>query len=317
MCYRGDVSKADERISRLTGRGRSDVRSGGLPLTDLFGPILQAILDDGPQTTAELTKAVQAGFIGRKETRLRYMYGIEDPWPSFMKDSFDQLASVDLLAADGDRWLHGPKFDVDTKLVAIRKSGPHPANTVTVRSKEWRAATGPADAVATEITSLAADLEAARNAAWAPPQSPAQLEALINSRIAGIAATTGVEESLVRQHLEMAERNSATKPAVTDNAWSRRPHHKAAVTCTHCGAEWPTPGWPVSASGHPCTTCSGTCRRAFAAAKMRDWRARHPSEPTVHPNICDQCQKEFTSRRSDARYCSTRCRVAAHRTAKL
>ncbi|PBC57039.1 hypothetical protein CJ177_15815 [Rhodococcus sp. ACPA1] len=48
------------------------------------------------------------------------------------------------------------------------------------------------------------------------------------------------------------------------------------------------------------------CRDCETAAAAR--AARRP--PTV---ACAHCSGEFTPARSDARYCSTRCRVAAHR----
>lgn len=41
--------------------------------------------------------------------------------------------------------------------------------------------------------------------------------------------------------------------------------------------------------------------------------AKEPKEPTVRE--CGQCGTEFPAKRRDARYCSSRCRVAAHRAA--
>jgi predicted nucleic acid-binding Zn ribbon protein len=35
--------------------------------------------------------------------------------------------------------------------------------------------------------------------------------------------------------------------------------------------------------------------------------------PTEHTTVCELCLAAFAAERSDARYCSTRCRVAAHR----
>ena len=34
---------------------------------------------------------------------------------------------------------------------------------------------------------------------------------------------------------------------------------------------------------------------------------------TLHSTVCEVCLVAFAAERSDARYCSTRCRVAAHR----
>jgi hypothetical protein len=40
---------------------------------------------------------------------------------------------------------------------------------------------------------------------------------------------------------------------------------------------------------------------------------RNPPRPTAE---CEHCTETFTQARSDARFCSTRCRVAAHRAAR-
>lgn len=65
--------------------------------------------------------------------------------------------------------------------------------------------------------------------------------------------------------------------------------------------------------------CPG-CQRSLPAAAFRGYPAldrlcadcRH-AEPAFRS--CARCGVPFTARRSDARYCSTRCRVAAHRAA--
>ena len=50
--------------------------------------------------------------------------------------------------------------------------------------------------------------------------------------------------------------------------------------------------------------CSDACRK-------RAWRARH-ADPTVRRHRCVRCGDRFEARRGSL-YCSTRCRVAAHR----
>lgn len=55
--------------------------------------------------------------------------------------------------------------------------------------------------------------------------------------------------------------------------------------------------------------CSAACDRA---AERDDQRGRGPG----YSGPCSWCQQPMTSRRGDARTCSTRCRVAAHRASK-
>jgi hypothetical protein len=75
------------------------------------------------------------------------------------------------------------------------------------------------------------------------------------------------------------------------------------VRCRGCGTVM------ESAYGNDCPpeTCSDRCRQ-------RVWRAMNPTEPaepTERP--CEHCGEPFEARRRDARYCSGRCRTAAHR----
>ena len=50
----------------------------------------------------------------------------------------------------------------------------------------------------------------------------------------------------------------------------------------------------------------------------RDWMRRHRAERRTRPSVrkCPQCGKEFQPKRSDARFCSTTCRVKAHRQSR-
>ena len=60
--------------------------------------------------------------------------------------------------------------------------------------------------------------------------------------------------------------------------------------------------------------CSDQCRddlnRRWQAERKRDQRSEQRT-----PRPCDQCGESFTPKRSDAKFCSARCRVAAHRKA--
>ena len=97
--------------------------------------------------------------------------------------------------------------------------------------------------------------------------------------------------------------------------------------CDGCGAETrefispspssfaPAPLWihrRYSRLHFCCQECAGAfedTRRERHNARRRQKRAEAAREPLA----CENCGEPFTPRRSDARYCSTRCRVAAHR----
>lgn len=155
------TAPAQERIGRLTGRGRTDDRGGGLPLTDLFGPILRTLLDEGLQPVDVLTAAVRGGFIGRKEDRLQYIYDQADPWSAVMDDALSQLESVGLVMADGARWELTGKFRPDKPLVVIRGARGELAVKVTVASDATRAARE-GETTAMYITELATELDPRR-----------------------------------------------------------------------------------------------------------------------------------------------------------
>jgi len=59
--------------------------------------------------------------------------------------------------------------------------------------------------------------------------------------------------------------------------------------------------------------CSPECRRLAEAARHRARWARQPREPASYTVSCESCGDGFTAGRSSTRFCSTRCRVAAHR----
>lgn len=106
-----------------------------------------------------------------------------------------------------------------------------------------------------------------------------------------------------------------------------------AYTCPSCRARytrvrygwWLKPprwtyddGWSRE-SGRPRDyACSDRCYRAKEAARLRAYRAAHPTATITRIVGCagPGCAETFTPKRADARFCSTRCRVAAHRAAR-
>jgi hypothetical protein len=62
-------------------------------------------------------------------------------------------------------------------------------------------------------------------------------------------------------------------------------------------------------ANRPVRCCSRRCLRAWWNCRPRRSRAKVKDEL-----CCGRCGQPSTPKRSDARYCSARCRVAAHRT---
>ncbi len=55
--------------------------------------------------------------------------------------------------------------------------------------------------------------------------------------------------------------------------------------------------------------CSDTCR-----TQSRSLHRQARYQAVTHDSIdCSHCSESFTPKRSDSRFCSTKCRVAAHR----
>jgi hypothetical protein len=75
--------------------------------------------------------------------------------------------------------------------------------------------------------------------------------------------------------------------------------------CEHCGEPFYF-GW--KGNGLHIRYCCGECRWDADGERRHARRAR----PRL-PRPCMRCGETFTPARSDARYCSGRCRVAAHR----
>ena len=59
-----------------------------------------------------------------------------------------------------------------------------------------------------------------------------------------------------------------------------------------------------------CHGCQAIAERASWAKAKRKQRAAVAPDPST---VCEHCGESFIRKRSTARYCSTRCRVAAHR----
>jgi hypothetical protein len=82
-------------------------------------------------------------------------------------------------------------------------------------------------------------------------------------------------------------------------------------TCPGCGTEYYARGARVQADGTLlCIRCN---EDPAAEERTREWQAPQQSEPRTRE--CDHCGRSFTYQRGTARFCSQRCRTAAHRAA--
>ena len=80
-------------------------------------------------------------------------------------------------------------------------------------------------------------------------------------------------------------------------------YHYSETPCRGCGRPLRMMTW-----GHKhVPVCSPECERERHNARRR---VEHNSIP------CAYCGEEFTQKRSDAKYCSTKCRVYANRAAQ-
>jgi hypothetical protein len=77
---------------------------------------------------------------------------------------------------------------------------------------------------------------------------------------------------------------------------------KTFIACEFCGA--PVEQLPMAyrLKYHP------ACKRAMDRA-----RAKAATNTSSIHHDCGHCGRQFVSRRRDAKFCSTRCRTAAHR----
>jgi hypothetical protein len=80
----------------------------------------------------------------------------------------------------------------------------------------------------------------------------------------------------------------------------------AVRTCTICDKAFMGLNYPRN------VTCSDRCHKAWR--KQNHVQSKQPRPHVSHdPKACPQCGQPFTPKRSDARFCSVRCRVAHHR----
>ena len=76
--------------------------------------------------------------------------------------------------------------------------------------------------------------------------------------------------------------------------------------CSTCGR--------AMVGGGECNYCERDRRRQQSAMRSRRYRYRHGIVQLRSFQSCPVCGKEFLPKRSTARFCSTTCRVKAHRT---
>jgi hypothetical protein len=83
-------------------------------------------------------------------------------------------------------------------------------------------------------------------------------------------------------------------------------------TCQRCGEAFAVDFYLLSSGQNVAKVryCSNECLVAVSVARRREGGARRVPP---HVKTCDRCAAEFTAKRSDARFCSPRCRTAAHR----
>jgi hypothetical protein len=153
---------AAARVGRLTGRGRTDDRGGGLALVELFEPILRTLHEKGDAAHETLVAAVQAGQLGQKTARLQTIYDNANPWSAFLNDALEQLATRGLVTAyDSGRYTIGPKFTAGKSQIVIPAGGGQAAVRVTVQTDEQRAARSGEES-SMYITELATELDPRR-----------------------------------------------------------------------------------------------------------------------------------------------------------
>jgi hypothetical protein len=107
------------------------------------------------------------------------------------------------------------------------------------------------------------------------------------------------------------ERATVATVKVTDHGFSFNTHaHQDGIlgarvlTCAECGAEYAIP----AGRDQRVQRCR-RCDRKHLSQKQRQRR----QSSRQRSQSCARCGEAFTPQRATARYCSTRCRVAAHR----
>jgi hypothetical protein len=86
-----------------------------------------------------------------------------------------------------------------------------------------------------------------------------------------------------------------------------RPKWRTPIECRHCKR-----GFYIAQRCFGTSYCSDKCRRSANAVGYV--KARSEAREVDRAKLCcGTCGKKLTAQRSTARFCSTRCRVAAHR----
>jgi hypothetical protein len=107
-------------------------------------------------------------------------------------------------------------------------------------------------------------------------------------------------------------------PVDPDSTWGRCAEHERLARlrrCRVCDTVWlgtrGTFQYVLEEAEAVEGMCSPECRRE--AERRRSAARREQVWVPPSPVVCERCGEKFEARRSDARFCSTRCRVAAHR----
>lgn len=110
----------------------------------------------------------------------------------------------------------------------------------------------------------------------------------------------------------------------TSWGWTDRSNYEARCSvCPGCGRNFISGTRFTTAIGKPgqyqwnqqsrCKDCLPEHLRLLKNARQKRYRDSHRLERSV---VCDHCGATFTPQRSTARFCSSTCRVAAHRTSR-
>jgi len=112
-----------------------------------------------------------------------------------------------------------------------------------------------------------------------------------------VATPTDTRYSSFRLYGLLSRMAATREEAAIQVAWARRVGVGYILRCEFCDGRY-------ARVRHDQKCCSLACSREF-----RNERRRVENDARA----CERCDEPFTPRRSDARYCSSRCRVAAHR----
>jgi hypothetical protein len=126
----------------------------------------------------------------------------------------------------------------------------------------------------------------------------------LQERLSGTDASRITETERMRIGFGWDPFKPPPAPTMPEVGRPKRVHQWSPLICHQCEGRYLTLG-----KGRPPCYCSARCWKASRAVRPRKSRARQRTE-----RACDQCGKPFLPKRSDARTCSTKCRVAAFRS---